>query len=293
MDFISEKKADKKVGQLILIIGLIPQLLRIVLSCIYEYEIAGNHMYPTLVGDICLYGADILGQFSFFAVLGSLIYLSAKNGLKGGVEITVLIIGLYIALYYIQSLVESAIFTFAVFVLSAVMTAIAIILSAKKAKRGFAFSTLILTVPILGGIVQLYASSVVPTADDIIFLISYAATNLVFELLFIHVACRASSFLESRMKEEYSLKGKLISVKNPALLTMLVFDGIYIVLSLIEPTVNIIGNLIEYGPPVNYAEWMSIIGVYIEYLIVFVIGYVSMRFAAGLIESIYNSAEDQ
>ncbi len=293
MDFISEKKAEKKVGSLILIIGLIPQLLRIALSCIYEYEIAGNHMYPTLIGDICLYGADILGQFSFFAVLGSLIYLSVKSGLKGGGELAVLIIGLYIALYYVQSLVESAVFTFAVFVISAVVTAGTIILSAKKAKRVFAFSALILTVPILGGIVQLYASNIVPTADDIMFLISYAAANLVFELLFILVACRVSSFLESRMKDEYSLKGKLMSVKNPVLLAMLVFDGIYIVLSLIEPTVNIIGNLIEYGAPVNYAEWMSIIGVYLEYLIIFVIGYASMRFAAGLIENIYSAAEEQ
>ena len=92
---------------------------------------------------------------------------------------------------------------------------------------------------------------------------------------------------------ELSLTGKLISVKNPVMLSMLIFDALYIILSLIQPTVEIIDNLNEYGPPVNSAEWMSIIGVYIEYLIIFVIGYASMRFAAGLIEGAYSCSEEE
>ncbi len=271
----------------------LPQLLRIILSCIYEYEVAGNYMYPTLVGDICLYGADILGQFSFFSILGSLIYLSARNGLNGGGELPVLIIGLYIALYYVQSAISNTAFTLAVFVFSAVMTALGIILSAKKNRGAYALAGAILAVPLLGGIVQLYASDIVPTVDDIVFLESYAVANLVFELLFILVACRAAKFLNEKMTGEILLTGKLISVKNPVLLAMLIFDALYIILSLIEPTVDIIDNLMEYGPPVNYAEWMSIIGVYAEYLIIFVIGYASMRFTAGLIESAYEKSEEE
>lgn len=293
MDFISEKKADKRIRLLILLLCLIPQLLRIILSCIYEYEIAGNYMYPTLVGDICLYCADILGQFSFFSILGSLIYMSARNGLNGGVEMTVLVIGLYIVLYYVQSAASNAVFTFTVFIFSAIMTALAICLMAKKNKWAYATASAILAVPIIGGIVQLYASSVVPSVDDIIFLVSYAAANLVFELLFILVACRTAKLLNEKMIGEVSLTGKLLSVKNPALLTMLVFDALYIILSLIEPTVEIISNLIEYGPPVNSAEWMSIIGVYLEYFIIFVIGYASMRYTAGLIENAYTRAEEE
>lgn len=293
MDFISEKRADKKVRLLILLLCLVPQLLRIILSCIYEYEVAGNYMYSMLVGDICLYGADILGQFSFFSILGSLIYLSARSGLNGGGEMTVLVIGLYIVLYYIQSAASSTAITFAIFVFSAVMTALAIILAAKKNKGAYAFASAILAVPIIGGIVQLYASSIVPSADDIIYLVSYAAANLVFELLFIMVACRTAKFMNEKMPGEITLTGKLVSVKNPALFTMLVFDALYIILSLIEPTVDIINNLIEYGPPVNSAEWMSITGVYLEYIIIFVIGYVSMRFTAGLIENAYTRAEEE
>ncbi len=293
MDFISQKKADGKARRIILLFCLLPQLLRIVLSCIYEYEVAGNHMYPTLVGDLCLYGADILGQFSFFSILGSLIYLSARNGLNGGGELPVLIIGLYIALYYVQSVISNTAFTLAVFVFSALATALGIILSAKKNRGAYALASTILAVPILGGIVQLYASSVIPTADDIVFLVSYAAANLVFELLFILVACRVSSFLNGRMVSDPSLTGKLVSVKNPTMLTMLIFDALYIILSLTEPTVEIIDNIEEYGPPVNTAEWMSIIGVYAEYLIIFVIGYASMRFAAGLIEGAYTRAEEE
>ena len=95
------------------------------------------------------------------------------------------------------------------------------------------------------------------------------------------------------MKAEVSLTGKLISVKNPVMLSMIIFDALYIILSLISPTVEIIDNLLEYGPPVNTAEWMSIIGVYAEYLIIFVIGYASMRFTAGLVENAYASAEEE
>ena len=95
------------------------------------------------------------------------------------------------------------------------------------------------------------------------------------------------------MKEDVRLTGKLVSVKNPAMLSMLIFDALYVLLSLIEPTAYIIDNLIEYGPPVNYSEWMSIIGVYAEYLIIFVIGYASMRFTAGLIENAYARAEEE
>ncbi|MBQ8255232.1 MAG: hypothetical protein IJY94_07005 [Clostridia bacterium] len=293
MDFISEKKAERRIGLLILLLCLLPQLLRVALSCIYEYEVAGNYMYPTLVGDLCLYGADILGQFSFFSILGSLIYMSARNGLKGGGETALLVIGLYIALYYIQSALSITAFTLSVFVISAVMTALVIILSARKNKRAFALATAILTVPILGGIVQLYASSVIPSADDIVFLVSYALANVIFELLFILVACRTSSFLNDKMTGGISLTGKLVSAKNPVMLTMLVFDALYIVLSLIQPTVEIVQNLIEYGPPVNSSEWMSIIGVYVEYVIIFVIGYASMRFTAGLIENTYTRAEEE
>lgn len=293
MDFISEKKAERRIGLLILLLCLLPQLLRVALSCIYEYEVAGNYMYPTLVGDLCLYGADILGQFSFFSILGSLIYMSARNALKGGGETALLVIGLYIALYYIQSALSSTVFTLSVFVISAVMTALVIILSARKNKRAFALATAILTVPILGGIVQLYASSVIPSADDIVFLISYALANVIFELLFILVACRTSSFLNDKMTGGISLTGKLVSAKNPVMLTMLVFDALYIVLSLIQPTVEIVQNLIEYGPPVNSSEWMSIIGVYVEYVMIFIIGYASMRFTAGLIENTYTRAEEE
>ena len=219
--------------------------------------------------------------------------MSARNGLKGGGETALLVIGLYIALYYIQSALSITAFTLSVFVISAVMTALVIILSARKNKRAFALATAILTVPILGGIVQLYASSVIPSADDIVFLVSYALANVIFELLFILVACRTSSFLNDKMTGGISLTGKLVSAKNPVMLTMLVFDALYIVLSLIQPTVEIVQNLIEYGPPVNSSEWMSIIGVYVEYVIIFVIGYASMRFTAGLIENTYTRAEEE
>ncbi len=293
MDFISEKKADKKVRVLMLLLCLLPQILRVILSCIYEYEIAGNNKYTALVSDICLYGANILGQLSFFSILGALIYLSARNGIKGGIEVPILFIGLYIALYFIQDTVADTGFTLASFALAATVTAVFIILLARKNKPAHLIMILTLFVPIIGGILEVYAGGIVPSLDDIIYLISYAAANLVFELLFIFAATRISSLLARFLKGEIQVTGKLISFKNPVMLSMLVFDLLYVAISAFKPTVNIVKDLIEYGAPANSSEWLSLIGVYAEYLIIFIIGYASMRVTAGLIEGVYNRAEEE
>lgn len=291
MDFISEKKATKRIVLLTFLIGVLPQLLRIVINCFYAYEVAGNHVYPQIVSDLCVYGGNILGQFSFFSILGILVYLSARNGLKGGGEITLLIVGLYAVLYCIQNVIPSASTTLFIFMISALMTALAVILSARKNVITHLLATLALAVSILGGIILLSTSGVALPIDDVLFFISYAEANLVIELLFVLVACRISKFLSGKMKGEMFITGKLVSGKNPVLLTMLIFDALYVLLSLITPTLGVIENIKEYGPPVNSAEWMSIIGVYLEALIIFVIGYASMRFSAGLIEGTYTRSE--
>lgn len=293
MDFISEKIAGKRIIRLILLLGVLPQILRIALDFFNLYEVAGNHEYAPFVEPLCTYGANILGQFSFFSVLGILIYLSARNGLNGGGDVTLLIVGLYVVFYCIQSAISSETVTLAIFVISALMTALAVILSAKKNVVTYLIATLTLAVSLLGGMIQLHSSSVPLRLDDVMLLISYAIANLVIELLILLVACRASKFLNERMKGELSLTGKLISVKNPVLLTMLLFDAMYVIMSLVTPTMALIENLTEYGPPVNSAEWMSVIGVYLEAVIVFAIGYASMRFAAGLVESAYAQAEEE
>ncbi len=293
MDFISEKKAGKRIKLLALLLGVLPQILRIALDFFNLYEVAGNHEYEPFVETLCTYGANILAQFSFFSVLGILIYLSARNGLNGGGDITLLIVGLYIVFYCIQSAISNESVTLAIFVISALMTALAVILSAKKNVTAYLIATLTLAISLLGGMIQLGSSGVPLTVDDIMLLISYAVANLVIELLILLVACRTSKFLNERMKGEISLTGKLISLKNPALLSMLIFDALYVIMSLVTPTITIIDNLTEYGPPVNSSEWMPIIGVYLEAVIVFMIGYASMRFAAGLVEGAYARAEEE
>ncbi len=292
MDFISERRLEKKAVARVLLLCLLPQLIRIILSCIYEYEIAGNHMYPTLVGDICLYGADILGQFSFFSILGSSVCLSFRHGLRSGGEWTLLYIGLYIVAYFALTQVPYYLFGLAVFGISALVSMLAVVLSAKKGRKAMAAAALTLLVPLFGGIIQQYASDV-PSLDEIVYVLFYAVANLGFELLFLLVACRMADMLRKRDKGDTSLSGKLITLKNPVMLTMLVFDALFIIFTSLENTVQIADNLIEYGPPVNTAEWMSIIGVYARYAVVFVIGYAAMRLSAGLIESAYASEDEK
>ncbi len=290
MDFISEKRAEKRAKVLILLICLLPQLLRVVLNCIYSYEIEGNLAYSVIIADICYYSADIFGKISFFSIFGCSVFLTFRYGLRRGGEWVILYIGLYIAAYILLGTVSSSYFGAVAFGVSAILSTVAAVVSFKRGRGVFALSVLTLTVPIFGGVVQLYFSTV-PSVEEIIYILFYATANFGFEMLLLLLTCRLAFLLRERNRGESSVSGKLISLRNPCMLTVLILDIAYVLISLVDPTVSIVNNLIEYGPPVNADEWMSIISVYAEYLVVFVIGYAAMRFALGLMEGIYAAEE--
>lgn len=295
MDYFYKKSFGKKACGIIILLCLLPQLLRIILSCVYVHEISGNIAYQTWVGELCYYGADILGKLSFFSVFGCVIYLVFLCGMKRGGELTILYAGFYIASYFVLSEISDYTLGTVLFGITALLCVLTVVLSSLHGRGAVAAAVITLSVPILGGVIQIYASGV-PSADDILYGIFYGVANYSFELLLLLIVCRLANLFRSRRQrrgeEAFSVSGMLISFKNPVMLTMVIFDGIFVLLSAISPTVSIVENLIEYGPPVNASEWMSIISVYAELVIIFVIGYIAMRLAAGIIERAYRAECD-
>ena len=284
MEHFNSKSFRKNACGTVLLLGLVPQVLRIILSCVYVHEISGNVAYQSWVGELCYYGADILGKLSFFSVFGCAIYLVFLCGMKSGGELTVLYAGFYIISYFVLSVISSYILGTVLFGATALLCVFTVVLSSLRFKGAIIAAVLTLGVPILGGIIQMYASGV-PSDDDILKGVFYGVANYCLEILMLLIVCRLANIFRNRSREEGpSVSGRLISFKNPVMLIMIIFDLAFVILSAISPTVSIVKNLMEYGPPVNSAEWMSIISVYAELAVVFVIGYIAMRFAAGCIE---------
>lgn len=292
MEHFNTKSFRKNACGIILLLCLLPQLLRIILSCVYVHEISGNVAYQTWVGELCYYGADILGKLSFFSIFGCVIYLVFLCGMKRGGELTILYAGFYISSYFVLSVISNYTLGTVLFGITALLCVFTVVLSSLRFRGAIIAAVITLGVPILGGVIQMYASGI-PSDDDILYGVFYGVANYCFEVLLLLAVCRlANLFRSKRTDEALSVSGTLISFKNPVMLTMVIFDGVFVLLSAISPTVSIIDNLMEYGPPVNLSEWMSIISVYAELAVVFVIGYIAMRFAAGRIESAYRAECD-
>lgn len=285
MEHFNTKSFRKKVCGIIMLLCLLPQVLRIILNCVYVHEISGNVAYDAWVGDLCCYGADILGKLSFFSIFGCAVYLVFLCGMTGGGELTILYAGFYIASYFVLSVISNYTLGTVLFGITAFLCVLTAVICSPLFRGAMLTGAITLGVPILGGVIQMYASGV-PSDDDILYGVFYGVANYAFEILLFLIVCRLANLFKNRKAEKkISVSGTLVSFKNPVMLTMIIFDLVFVLLSAISPTVSIIENLMEYGPPVNTSEWMSIISVYVELAVVFVIGYIAMRFAASRIES--------
>ncbi len=294
MDHVSERSFRRKAVLITALLCFLPQVLRIIFNAIYAYEVEGNVGYSSLVGDVLYYGADILGRFGFFAAFGCAVFLSLIYGLKRGGEWNVLLVGAYVIALVLISRFPNYIFGAIAFGIIIVATA-AVFVGFMKGGRASAVITLsTLTLPIFGGIIQSYAGGA-PHIDQLLEGVLYGVANLGFELLLLSSFVRIASMIKSVQErkgsgEGISVSGRLLSLKNPVMLTFFIFDLFFVILSAVTPTVNVIDNIIEYGPPVNKAEWLSIVGVYGELIVLFIIGYVAMRLSAGLLDSAYISS---
>lgn len=286
-----EKSFEGKALITVLLVCALPQILRIILNFIYAYEIEGNISYGAVAEIIFGVLPEVLGKISFFSVMGCAIYLALIGHLKTGVEWTLMLTVTYGMAYALLYTGGDYRLVMSLFFICTAATVFACIYWLKSHKKVMVSLVATLCLSILGGVIVLYASYT-PSVDEIIEGVFYGTVNLGFEMLMIVGACIMANALGKRRVASLSVSGKLISLKNPAMLTMLVFSLLFVLLSAISPTVEIVQSIIEYGPPVNTGEWLSIVKIYAELIIIFVIGYLSMRFGAGRLEGCYIQAED-
>jgi hypothetical protein len=275
---------------LALLLTVLPQILRIVINSIYAYEIEGNIAYGIVVDALCIYSADILGKLAFFSSFGIAVYLSFTNGMKRGGEWFLGLIGMYFVAYVLLIAVNDYLFGITAYLICAALSLFAFLFWTKKNRGTIIVICLGLFLSIIGGVISLFASEA-PSLTMILYSCFYGFANYGFELLLIIGACRLCVLLTGafahKKRSELDVAGKLISFKNPVMLSLFSVLTLFVLISAVSPTINVIESIIEYGPPVNAEEWYSIFKIYAELLLIFLIGYIAMRFSAGRVESAY------
>ena len=291
----SNNSFDKKTVRLALILCVLPQVLRIILNAIYTYEIEGNLSYGIITDAIFIYSSDILGKLAFFSSFGIAVYLSFVNGMKRGGEWFLGIIGMYFVSYVLLITVNNYVFGISAYLICAVISLFAFLFWTKGNKVTVAIICSALFLSVIGGVITLFASEA-PSIEMLMYSTFYGIANYGFELLLVIGACRLcvmlSGVFADKKRSELDVSGKIFSFKNPVLLSLFSAITIFILISAVSPTVNVIDSIIEYGPPVNAEEWYSIFKIYAELLLIFLIGYIAMRFSAGRVEGAYYASKE-
>ncbi len=291
---ISKNSFEKKTFSLAFFLCVIPQLLRIVLNCIYAYEIEGNINYGIVTEAIFIYSADILGKLAFFNAFGIAVYISFVNGMKRGGEWFIGLCGMYFIAYILLVTIDDYLFGIIAYLICAAASLFVFLYWTKKNRATIGLICIAFFLSVVGGVATLFASEA-PSAAMLLYSCFYGFANYGFELLLLIGACRlcvllAAAFAD-RKRSELDVSGKLISFKNPILLSLFSILTLFILISAVTPTINVVDSVIEYGPPVNAEEWYSIFKIYAELIVIYLIGYIAMRFSAGRTESLYYSSK--
>lgn len=259
---------------------LLPQIIRAVLNIVYSYEIEGNIAYSAELDTAFTAVISILGNISFFASFGILITLSANYSLKKGTQWVLLLFGIFFISYVLILKAESYVFGAILYFICAVLSVFALMVWVKGCYKAYITVVASLFMSVIGGLLSVIASEA-PSFELLTTYLSYGVSNFCFELLLIICGCILCHLL-SKGKKENDISGKLISIKNPVLLTLMISVLAYVIIISITPTINIIDSVNEYGPPVTKGEWMSIIYIYSELFVTLILGYAVMRVTAGI-----------
>lgn len=287
MKKLFSSKLEKRAALTAFIMCFLPQLIRIILNCIYSYEIEGNLAYSASVDALFVYGADVLGKLSFFASFGISAYLAFAGGMKRGKEWFLALTAAYVFAYILLTYVDNYLFGILTYLLCTILTITAFFVWMKIGKAVLTIICVSLFMSVIGGILTVFASGV-PSDVELLFYSLYGMANYGFELLLVLLASILCDIFYASSKQkgrdELYISGVLFSLRRPVLASILISDIIFVLINSVSPTMNIISSIIEYGPPVNTAEWLSIFYVYLELILVFVFGYAVMRLSAGIVE---------
>lgn len=298
MQTVSEKRFLKTTCLWVLLLGTLPQVLRLVLDFIYAYEIEGNVAYDTL-GQVIGFASDFLGPLSFFAGFGAVIYLTFLYGMRQGGEWIIALYGGYGLVYLLLSyVIVDYTFGVAAFALVAMTVVFVLFGWLRGGLLPVAIAVATLCLPLLGGMATLFATSAV--SDETLFLhFLYGLASLGLELLLFVTAGRMANAFRLRAIDkggdsaDIAVGRKLFPWQNPVLAVCALMAGIYVVIHTIEPIRYASESVKEYGWPVNAEEWLSLFYPYLELLIVFVVGYAVMLLMVGRIEAAFLRTEEK
>lgn len=290
---MNSKKFDRKAALIALLLCVLPQVVRIILNCIYVYEVEGNIAYSTAIGAFLTYSAELLGRISFFSAFGIAVYVSAVYSMKRGGEWLIGIVATYGVSYLLLVAVDSYLFGVIAYLLCAAATVVALCLWIKGG--GIVYATVCsgLFLSVIGGLLTVFATGSV-NGEKLLYYCFYGLINFGFELVLVLCACRLSVLMISgRGGEVRPIAGRFLSLRDGVLMPLLVLDTVFALIITVEPTVTVIDSLIEYGAPVNTAEWVDLIAVYGRLVLIFLLGYAVMRISAGMTEGAYLDSKEK
>lgn len=289
MNYPTEQRFSRRATRWVLLLATLPQALRILLNFIYAYEVEGNVTYRG-IGTVLTYGVEFLGPVSFFAGLGAVIYLTFLYGMHEGGEWILALYGAYGLAYLLLYVTEHYTFGVGSYVFVATATLFAVFAWLKGGRRPMAYVTATLLLPIFGGMLILFTTTV-PSVDVVLQNALYAMANLAFEVLLFATAGRLANAIRCRVLEkndksvDIALGRRLFPWQNPILTTFAVVDLLYVLLLSIDRVQFTVASVTEYGWPVNTEEWVSFFYPYLELVALFVVGYAMMLLMAGRLES--------
>ena len=283
---MSKTKFDRRASLIAFLLCVLPQIIRIILNCIYVYEVEGNISYNATLGVVLSSGAELLGRLSFFSAFGIAVYVSAVYGMKRGGEWLIGIVALYGVAYLLLVAAESYLFGVIAYLICAVATVAALCLWIKGGGLVYATVCAGLFLSVIGGLATVFATGSI-NAEKLLYYCFYGLINFGFELILVLCACRLCVIMVTRGGGFTSVAGRLISLRDPILAPLFILNTVFALIITVEPTVGVVDSLMEYGAPVNTAEWVSLISIYGRLVLIFLLGYVVMRLSAGLTEGAY------
>lgn len=287
----------KSALRLILLLGALPQILRIALNLIYEYAFYGNHRYDPALTSLMTVAADFFGVIALFACLAAVVYLVFLDGMREGGEWIIALVGAYGLAVLLLSVVEDLGFGVIAFSVSAAATLFAFFTWMKGHKPVAAAAVATLFLSVVGGTVILVTTTV-PSVDTLLAALLFGLINFGLEVLLLAAAARiALLFRRHAIRKQgngvdISLGNRILPEGNPVLRCFLVMDGLYTAFLTVSALIDSISLIAEYGLPVDGQEWFSLLQPYIEIAVLFVLGYAVMLFTAARLENAFLSSQE-
>ncbi len=298
MQALTEPRFTARAVRTVLLLSTLPQLLRFVLNFLLEYVLYGNRDVSETASTVLSAAASFLGTVSLCAGWGALIYLVFLFGIGRGGEWLIAMIGVYVLSLLLLSVVESAVFGFAAFALSAGFTVSMLFVWMKNGRRPLVWIAATPLLSVIGGYL-IFCATTRPTAAGKMSALAYGFLNFALEMLLTAVAARIAGLFRRRAVSgagrtaDIAIGGRILPGKHPVLRSFVLTDLLYVLILTASALAETVPLVAEYGWPVNGAEWFSLFRPYLEAAVFFLVGYAVMVFTTVRLEAAFLLSEEE